>query len=403
MTGVPRHGLHARSSRRVPRKAEPTEYQYRRNQPQIGPQLFTAPLPPHCHGGYLTGGRQFAFRLDLHDVRAATADDEPGRAGCPGRRGRTNGECQGPDGVGAADVLGNPSAARPFNPRLIIGAGHLAGLVSSGASSPASAVSSISGASGKTATKGAGAAAGAVSGLTSSLTPLFGGSGATALFDMVGVGSDLAGLGGDGAGLGSDAAGLGFDGYGLSLDFAGLDSLSGADGAAASGLGPAAGLGSGASASVGQAASLGTLSVPPSWADAVSSVTPLTVLDAGAAPAGGARRGRLPVPPSPNCRWAAWSGASPTGRSADRIPRFGDSALTRGRVRAALAGCIRRPTQRPGPHTDRCAAPAVGCGVTPSWTQRRCRCSPCCCRRSAPSGRERWLARRSPGSCDPTG
>ncbi len=164
--------------------------------------------------------------------------------------------------------------------------GTFAGLASSGASSPASAVSSISGASGKTATKGAGTAAGALSGLTSSLTPLLGGSGATALFDVVGVGSDLAGLGGDGAGLGSDGAGLGFDGYGLSLDFAGLDSIAGADGAAASGLGLAAGLGSGASASVGQAASLGTLSVPPSWADAVSSVTPLPVLDASAAPGG---------------------------------------------------------------------------------------------------------------------
>jgi PPE-repeat protein len=165
--------------------------------------------------------------------------------------------------------------------------GTFAGL----ASSPASAVSSISGASGKTASKSAGTAAGALSGLTSSLTPLLSGSGGNALFDAFGVGSDLAGLGGDGAGLGSDGAGLGFDGYGLSLDFAGLDSISGADGAAASGLAPAAGLGSSASASVGQAASLGTLSVPPSWADAVSSVTPLSVVEAGAAPAGSSAPG----------------------------------------------------------------------------------------------------------------
>jgi hypothetical protein len=49
------------------------------------------------------------------------------------------------------------------------------------------------------------------------------------------------------------------------------------------------GLGQGASASVGQAASLGTLSVSPSWADAVSSVTPLPALDANVMPGGWAR------------------------------------------------------------------------------------------------------------------
>ncbi len=41
--------------------------------------------------------------------------------------------------------------------------------------------------------------------------------------------------------------------------------------------------------------------------------------------------------------------------------------------------------------------------VRPSWSRRRSRCSPCCCRRSAPSGRVRWLVRRWSGSCDPTG
>jgi PPE-SVP subfamily C-terminal region len=132
-----------------------------------------------------------------------------------------------------------------------------------------------------------------VSSLTSSLTPLLSGNTGNLAFDVVGVGSDLAGLGGDSAGLGTDGAGLGFDGYGLSLDFAGLDTISGADGipgvGAATGLGsmaPAAALGSGASANLGQAASLGTLSVPPSWADAVSSVTPLPALDANAMPGG---------------------------------------------------------------------------------------------------------------------
>jgi len=187
--------------------------------------------------------------------------------------------------------------------------GTVAGLASSGASSPVSALSSLTGASGKTATKSAGTAAGALSGLTSSLAPVLGGSGATGLSDVFGLGSDLAGLGGDGAGLGADGAGLGFDGYGLSLDFAGLGSIEGADGGAASALGsvgPAAGLGSGTAASVGQAASLGTLSVPPSWAEAVSSVTPLPILDANPAPGG----------------WAAGP-ASAAGPTASKLPLGG--------------------------------------------------------------------------------
>jgi hypothetical protein len=170
--------------------------------------------------------------------------------------------------------------------------GSAVSLGSSGLSAPLSALSSITDASGKTATKGASAGAGALSGLSSSLTSVFGGNAATGLFDVFGLGSDVAGLGGDGAGLGSDGAGLGMDGYGLSLDFAGLGSISGADGVpglgAAGGLGsagPLPGLGEAASASVGHAASLGTLSVPPGWAQAVSSVTPLPAFDA-ATPAG---------------------------------------------------------------------------------------------------------------------
>ena len=167
-------------------------------------------------------------------------------------------------------------------------AGTAASLGSSGASGPLSALSSLTGATGKTATKGASTGAGALSGLTSSLTSVLGGNGG-ALTDVIGLGSDLAGFGGDGAGVGADGAGLGFDGYGLSLDFAGLGSLEGADGGAVSGLGglgPVGGLGAGAAASVGQAPSLGTLSVPPTWADAVSAVTPLPALDANAMPGG---------------------------------------------------------------------------------------------------------------------
>jgi PPE-repeat protein len=172
-------------------------------------------------------------------------------------------------------------------------AGTAAGLASSGASAPLSALSSLTDTSGKVTKTASAGLSGTVSSLTSNLTSLLSGSTANLAFDVFGVGSDVFGMGGDGAGLGSDGVGLGFDGYGLSLDFAGLDTISGADGipgaAAASGLGsmaPAAGLGSGASASLGQAASLGTLSVPPSWADAVSSVTPLPALDANAMPGG---------------------------------------------------------------------------------------------------------------------
>ncbi|BBZ51321.1 PPE family protein [Mycobacterium heidelbergense] len=171
-------------------------------------------------------------------------------------------------------------------------AGTAASLGSSGATGPLGALSSLSGATGKTATKGASTGAGALSGLTSSVISVLGGNSAE-LTNVLGLGSDLAGLGGDGAGLGTDGAGLGFDGYGLSLDFAGAGSILGAEGVSGfptpgelgGGLG-SLGLGEGASASVGQAASLGTLSVPPTWADAVSSVTPLPAVDANAMPGG---------------------------------------------------------------------------------------------------------------------
>ncbi len=41
--------------------------------------------------------------------------------------------------------------------------------------------------------------------------------------------------------------------------------------------------------------------------------------------------------------------------------------------------------------------------VRPSWSRRRCRFAPCCCRQPAPSARGRWPARRSPGSYGPAG
>jgi hypothetical protein len=46
------------------------------------------------------------------------------------------------------------------------------------------------------------------------------------------------------------------------------------------------GVGTGASASFGDATSLGTLSVPPSWADALSVAAPEPVLDANVVPGG---------------------------------------------------------------------------------------------------------------------
>jgi PPE-repeat protein len=209
-------------------------------------------------------------------------------------------------------------------------ASTVAGLGSSGVSSPLSALSSLTDTSGK-ATKSASAGlGGTVSGLVTSLGSLLNGNAATMAFDVFGVGSDVASLGGDGAGLGSDGAGLGFDGYGLSLDFAGLGSLSGADGGAVSGLGslgPVGGLGEGASAGIGQAASLGTLSVPPSWAEAVSSVTPLPALDANAVPGGWG------AAPSPSAATATGVSKLPLG---GMVGRESDGAVQRIGFRPSL-------------------------------------------------------------------
>ncbi|MGD1170341.1 PPE family protein, SVP subgroup [Mycobacterium seoulense] len=176
-------------------------------------------------------------------------------------------------------------------------AGTGASLGTSGASSPLGALSSLTGTS-KGATKTASTGLGAASSLGTALGGTAGtGDAAGLASDAVGVGSDFAGLGGDGAGLGADGAGIGMDVYGLGIDMQGAGSILGAEGAAGvpsfggmgglENLGPVGGLGEGASAGVGQAASLGTLSVPPTWADTVSSVTPLpAALDANVTPAG---------------------------------------------------------------------------------------------------------------------
>ncbi len=174
--------------------------------------------------------------------------------------------------------------------------GSGAALGTSGASTPLGALSSLTGTS-KGATKTASTGVSTASSLTSALGGGANGGTAGLASDALGVGSDLAGFGGDGAGLGADGGGIGMDLYGLSIDFQGADSILGAEGAAGAPsvggmgglgtLGPIGGLGEGASAGVGQAASLGTLSVPPSWADTVSSVTPLpAALDANVMPGG---------------------------------------------------------------------------------------------------------------------
>ena len=168
-------------------------------------------------------------------------------------------------------------------------------LGTSSASAPISALSSLTG-TGKGATKGASTGLGAATGLTSALGGASGGEGVT---NALGVGSDFIGLGADGAGVGADGGGIGMDLYGLSIDFEGAGSILGAEGAsgipsagglgdlgALGSLGPVGGLGQGATAGVGQAASIGTLAVPPSWAETVSSVTPLPAFDGAAAPGG---------------------------------------------------------------------------------------------------------------------
>ncbi|WP_156664635.1 hypothetical protein [Mycobacterium sp. 852002-51057_SCH5723018] len=97
------------------------------------------------------------------------------------------------------------------------------------------------------------------------------------------LGTHAFGLASDGFGLGSDISGLGLDLAGSGLEFVGSDSLVGAAEVAApaelgaveplQGLGgfadPLAGADGGAYAVLGQAPSLGTLSVPPSWAEAL--------------------------------------------------------------------------------------------------------------------------------------
>ncbi|WP_324684688.1 PPE family protein [Mycobacterium sp. 94-17] len=214
-----------------------------------------------------------------------------------------------------------------------------ASLGSSGASAPFSSLSGLTGASGKGATKGASTGAGAASGLASTLAGAPAADAATASLasEAAGYGADGAGLIADGGGIGIDLYGLDLDYQGLALDEAGAGSILGAEGSggianmggagAATGLGnlePVAGLGHSTSASVGQATSLSTLSVPPSWAATVSSVTPLQAFNSGAMPGG-------------------WAAATPSpGATVSKVPlggmvgRGSEGAVQRVGLRASL-------------------------------------------------------------------
>jgi PPE-repeat protein len=184
-------------------------------------------------------------------------------------------------------------------------AGTAAGVGASGATSPLSALSNLTDVSTKTASNGSSISAGTASGL---LTGAASGFGSGNIYDalglgsdVIGLGSDMAGLGADGGGLGADGGGIGMDVYGLQLDLEGAGSIVGAEGSGhlpgLGGLGDMDGLGSlglghplgvdgGAAAGIGQADALGTLSVPPSWTDALGVVTPTPVADANVMPGG---------------------------------------------------------------------------------------------------------------------
>jgi len=165
--------------------------------------------------------------------------------------------------------------------------------VASAAYSPLSSLASLTNAP----TKGASNAVKSAASGTSAASALSGLAGVLSSPQGVILGTSL-GVFGDVGGAASDVGGVGFDLYGLDLDYTGLaldmegaGSILGAEGVGGfpgglgnlGDLGGLGGLGEGAAASVGQAPSLGTLSVPPGWAHAASSVTPLpTALDANA-------------------------------------------------------------------------------------------------------------------------
>jgi PPE-repeat protein len=177
--------------------------------------------------------------------------------------------------------------------------GTATGVGTSGATTPLSALSNLTGASSKGVAKSASVGTGSATGL---LTGAASGLGSGNIYDalglgsdVIGLGSDMAGLGADGGGLGADGGGIGMDVYGLQLDLAGAGSIVGAEGNGGlpglGGLGDMNGLGSlghpgGAVAGLGQADALGTLSVPPSWSDALGVAAPTPIPETNPVPGG---------------------------------------------------------------------------------------------------------------------
>jgi len=188
----------------------------------------------------------------------------------------------------ALQSLANPGAASGVS-GMAMGDGVS---MASAAYSPLSSLTSLVNGPGKGAAKAVSSATSGTSAASalSGLAGVFASPEGVVLGTSLGVFGDVGGSISDVGGIGFDLYGLGLDYQGLALDLQGAGSIIGADGGAGlPGLGTLGlgGLGESASASVGQAASLGTLSVPPTWADTVSSVTPLpTALGANGLPGG---------------------------------------------------------------------------------------------------------------------
>jgi len=188
----------------------------------------------------------------------------------------------------ALQSLANPGAASGVS-GMAMGDGVS---MASAAYSPLSSLTSLVNGPGKGAAKAVSSATSGTSAASalSGLAGVFASPEGVVLGTSLGVFGDVGGSISDVGGIGFDLYGLGLDYQGLALDLQGAGSIIGADGGAGlPGLGTLGlgGLGESASASVGQAASLGTLAVPPTWADTVSSVTPLpTALGANGLPGG---------------------------------------------------------------------------------------------------------------------
>jgi PPE-repeat protein len=198
----------------------------------------------------------------------------------------------------ALQGLATPGSSASGLSGMVMGDGASA---ASAAYSPLSALTSLGNSPGKSAVN-------AVKSATSGTSAASGMSGLASFLESpagvaFGVGS---GVGADAGGVAADVGGLGMDFFGVGLDLTGVQTLSeGAGGLGSVGgilgdLGGVGGLasldgigGTEMSAGLGQANSLGTLSVPPSWANAVSSVAPLPALDANVMP--GTQLGAMPA------------------------------------------------------------------------------------------------------------